>query len=78
MVILFVERGLIWFKIVAIQTSNPIVSFETVAFWFKTSNKQMKQKSNIISVKISKENFVDLTCFISNKVILKHLSKFYN
>ena len=45
MVILFLERGLIWLKIVAIQTSNPIVSFETVAFWFKIFNKQMKQKS---------------------------------
>ena len=33
----------------------------------------MKQKSaNIISIQISKEIFVDLTCFVSNKVILKH------
>ena len=78
MVILFVGRDLIWIKIVAIQVSNPIVSFETVAFWFKIFNKQMKQKANIISIKISKENFVNLTCFVSNKVILKHLSKFYN
>ena len=45
MVILFVERGLIWLKIVAIQISNPIVSFKTVAFWFKLFSKQMKQKS---------------------------------
>ena len=39
------ERGLIKLKIVAIQTSNPTVSFETVAFRFKIFNQQMKQKS---------------------------------
>ena len=71
MVILFVGRDLIWIKIVAIQISNPIVSFETVTVWFKIFNKQMKQKANIISIKISKENFVNLTCFVSSKVIFE-------
>ena len=45
MVIIVVERGLIKLRIVAIQTSNPIVSFETIGFPFKIFNKQMKQKS---------------------------------
>ena len=45
MVIIVVKRGLIKLKIVAIQTSNPIVSFETISFPFKIFNKQMKQKS---------------------------------
>ena len=45
MVTPFMERGLICFKIVAIQTSNFIVSFETVALRFKIFNKQMKPKS---------------------------------
>ena len=45
MAILVVKRGLISLKILALQTSNPIVSFETVAFWSKIFNNQMKQKS---------------------------------
>ena len=38
------ECGLKKRKIIAIQTSNLTVSFETVAFRFKIFNKQMKQK----------------------------------
>ena len=42
MVIPVVERGLISLKIVAIPITNSIVSFETVAFWFKIFNNQME------------------------------------
>ena len=38
------ECGLKKCKIIAIQTSNLTVSFETVASRFKIFNKQMKQK----------------------------------
>ena len=42
--------GLLWdfllkIKIVATLTTNPIVSFEAAAFWFKIFNKKMKQKN---------------------------------
>ena len=49
-----------WFdklKIEAIQTSNPIISFETVAFQFKIFNKQMKQKRKHNLNKNIKRNF---------------------
>ena len=62
MVIAVVERGLITQnRSHSNSHSNPIASFQTVAFWFKVFNKQMKQKTNMISIKISKENFVHLT-----------------
>ena len=57
MVIPVVKRGLISFKIVAIPTANPIVSFETVAFWFKIFNNQMKKKNKHNFNKNIKRNF---------------------
>ena len=71
MVILAVEHGLIQLKIVDILATNPIVSFEAVAFWFKIFNKQMEEKTNIISI-IRIKNKQNLIYLVSSKVILKH------
>ena len=53
----FLLCALIYFKTLAIQKSNPIVSFETVAIWFKIFKEQMKHKIKHNFNRIIKRNF---------------------
>ena len=53
----FLLCALIYLKTLAIQKSNPIVSFETVAIWFKIFKEQMKQKIKHNFNRIIKRNF---------------------
>ena len=53
----FLLCALIYLKTLAIQKSNPFVSFETVAIWFKIFKEQMKQKIKHNFNRIIKRNF---------------------
>ena len=53
----FLLCALIYLKTLAVQKSNPIVSFETVAIWFKIFKEQMKQKIKHNFNRIIKRNF---------------------